>query len=264
MFLPIFALALSTLQRPVIDQLADSERAFAKMAADVGTRDAFLHYFSDTAVSFSKTGPQNAKNAILSRPAPTGERKAKLVWEPMVADVAGSEDLGYTYGPAGVHLLKDDSVVPDSTQIYFSIWEKESSGDWRVALDIGVPAPAPDTTSFRQAAPIDPMDTGKHDQDPLELERILSRKGRDDDRLARMAFDLVEITPGTKLDNPAFEAWVPSKLALAGGAVSKDKTFAYTYGRYTRKNEKGNYVHVWRRADTASGWSLVVLVRQPS
>jgi ketosteroid isomerase-like protein len=48
-------------------------------------------------------------------------------WEPLDAGVAGSGDLGYSYGRAG--------VTEDSTS-YARIWRRQPGGEWKIVLDV--------------------------------------------------------------------------------------------------------------------------------
>lgn len=55
------------------------------------------------------------------------EPQESIRWEPLDAGVAGSGDLGYTYGRAG--------VSEDSTS-YARIWRRRPGGEWKIVLDV--------------------------------------------------------------------------------------------------------------------------------
>ena len=59
-----------------------------------------------------------------------------LTWEPLKAEVAGSGDLGYTWG-------NWKFTKPDTTYYgnYFTVWKKQKDGEWKVALDGGNTTP---------------------------------------------------------------------------------------------------------------------------
>ena len=61
-----------------------------------------------------------------------------LTWEPLKAEVAGSGELGYTWG-------NWKYVSTDTTYYgnYFTIWKKQDDGRWKVALDGGNSTPPP-------------------------------------------------------------------------------------------------------------------------
>jgi ketosteroid isomerase-like protein len=55
------------------------------------------------------------------------EPEGSARWDPLDAGVAGSGDLGYSYGYAG--------VSEDSTS-YLRIWRRRPGGDWKIILDV--------------------------------------------------------------------------------------------------------------------------------
>ncbi len=57
----------------------------------------------------------------------TTEPKGSTRWEPLDSGVAGSGDLGYSYGYAG--------VSEDSTS-YLRIWRRRPGGEWKIILDV--------------------------------------------------------------------------------------------------------------------------------
>ena len=76
-----------------LQKLVDTEKAFAKMAAETNTRDAFLAYMADTSVVFT---PDRTD----AKPYWT-ERKANgslLSWAPNFADISSPGFMCYTTG----------------------------------------------------------------------------------------------------------------------------------------------------------------------
>ncbi len=116
-------------------ELANAERAFAKMASDQSIRDAFIEYFADESVNFNPT-PGPARQRLKDNPKafPPG---MKLLWEPRVGDVAASGDLGYLTGPTEMSV----PGKPAGYGNYFSVWKKQADGKYRVILDIGANQP---------------------------------------------------------------------------------------------------------------------------
>src|SRR5436190_18110221 len=64
-------------------------------------------------------------------------RKGLLSWEPIFADVSRAGDLGYTTGPWEFRPDGPDDQ-PVAFGQYFTIWKKQSGGDWKAVLDRGV------------------------------------------------------------------------------------------------------------------------------
>jgi ketosteroid isomerase-like protein len=124
-------------QTPPLASLVETERAFARDCVERGVRDSFLAFFADDAISFWPH-PVNAREALLKQPAPSERPTTTLNWEPLLADVSGAGDLGYTTGPS---LTTDDKQKPIRSGYYFSIWRWQSDGSWKVELDIGIKTP---------------------------------------------------------------------------------------------------------------------------
>ncbi len=82
----------------------------------------------------------NAREFFFKQPAPAIRPPVTLNWAPIYGDIALTGDLGYTTGP---FLLTDNSAEkrPARHGMYFSIWQKQTDGNWKVVLDIGVETP---------------------------------------------------------------------------------------------------------------------------
>src|SRR5262245_41268255 len=116
-------------------EMANTERAFAKMAADRSIRDAFIEYFADESVSFNPApGPARQRLKDNANAFPAG---MKLRWEPRVGDIAASGDIGYLTGPTEFSV----PGKPAGYGNYFSVWKKQSDGTYRVILDVGASQP---------------------------------------------------------------------------------------------------------------------------
>jgi ketosteroid isomerase-like protein len=118
-----------------LSKMADTERAFAKLAQEVAVREAFIEFFADESVAF-EPDPTPARESLRkqTRPQPAG---LQLLWEPRFGDVAASGDLGYLTGPS-------ETIVagqPTRYGNYFSVWKRQADGEYRVILDVGGATP---------------------------------------------------------------------------------------------------------------------------
>jgi len=126
------AVAEDTLARARI--VAQTEREFSARCAEIGIRDSFLEYFAVDAIHF-EPGPR------LAHPDLEGESRSvafRLTWEPKIIRIASSGQLAVSTGP----YLLQNQTGQQSFGYFLSIWKKQNGGEWRVAADIGVPAPA--------------------------------------------------------------------------------------------------------------------------
>src|SRR5689334_4209531 len=78
---------------PALEAMADTEREFAKRATVVGWKQAFLEFFSDSAIGYDGESVGPAKEQIRANPDPPKDHQ--LLWEPRYGDVARSGELGY-------------------------------------------------------------------------------------------------------------------------------------------------------------------------
>jgi ketosteroid isomerase-like protein len=121
-----------------LEAMVDTERAFAMRATEVGWKDAFLEYFSDSAVGYNGEEIGPAKDQIRANPDPPKDHR--LLWEPRYGDVARSGELGYLTGPSRNILPSRNNGQPRHGA-YASIWKRERDGAFRVVMDVGTNTP---------------------------------------------------------------------------------------------------------------------------
>jgi ketosteroid isomerase-like protein len=253
--------------RAARDELADAERAFARQGLERGVRAAFIEYFAPDGVAF-EPAPVRVREVWPTRPAPADPLALRLEWRPALVAVARARDLGYSTGP--YQLTDTTGKRPPSQGLFFSVWQRQSDGQWKVWLDIG----------SRTAAPVDetawaPAPRAREEPQPemhptatalTELDRELS--GLAAPAFAqRLALDARHHEEGMAPLIGA--AWVDALARrrtradyLPGEArVSASGDLAATYGRISRRTGDdppvaGHYVHVWLR--TGGSWWLAV------
>lgn len=266
--------------------LVAAERAFAHTSVEKGIRDSFLEFFSDDAINF-QPHPVKAREAILSRPAPPVRPPVTLNWEPVWADVSAAGDLGYTTGP---YTLTDNSPERRPTRhgYYFSVWKKQPSGDWKVALDLGIQVPSPPAQmpAFHAVKAVQVRAPGFASLEAgraavKELERELQQRAQarglskamldyltDESRLHRQG-----MLP--MIGRDAIRAFLSQKSLSAswepmGADIARSGDLAYVYGSYELKDnpragatiEKGYYARVWKRMADGK-WKLALETTSP-
>jgi len=266
----------STASKELLD-LAASERAFAAETVKVGFRDGFIKYFADDGIGFGPH-PERTREKLQKLPPATGPRKVIFNWAPMFGDISAAGDLGYTTGPV-LYTDVTENPKPPRHGIYFSVWQKQSDGTWKVAVDMGVDTPeavaaidtkfiAADTVQRNGQASADAHDYRHLDWDlwgsiaktsPVKAyTAVLDKQFRIHRKGIMPIVDRKDITPSTILQ---------TKFDLIDGKIASSNDLAFTYGRYTVVNEpsgpeSGYYVHVWRR-DVTGKWKLVIDVQNP-
>lgn len=273
-----FAAAAQTLNKDLYD-LKETERDFAATAVKEGFRDSFIKFFADDGIGF---GPQpgRTKETLQKRPPSTAPRITSFNWQPMFGDISLDGDLGYTTGPlVFTDLPNNPKPQPPRNGMYFSVWQKQTDGSWRVAVDMGVDTPqaiAPIDVGFTAAAAsgIKKNKTAGFSADDYnrldeKFSNDIGKSGQgkayslwvnDQFRIHRSG--IMPIL--TKADLNKFFENKSEKLSFKqlGGKISTSKDMAFTYGSFQTIQSKedkpeGYYVHVWRR-DKSGKWKLVV------
>jgi len=261
-----------------LQSLTDAETAFAKMATEKGTRDAFLANLADEAVLF-EPGPVNGKKTWEKR-SPSG---SLLTWEPNFVAVSRSGDFGYTTGPWEFKQDPKDAEAKAFGQ-FLSIWKKQKDGAWKVILDAGIDTPKPmgkpaatqtPATSEPGKAKIEKIDLDAARNEVRKVEHHFTEASAADTGAAIVAFasdDIRVLREGVfpAIGEDGAQLMLNSDHAKttfrpAGGDISQGGDLAYEYGEYatTRGNglERGNYVTIWKK-NVRGTWRLSVDRRQ--
>jgi ketosteroid isomerase-like protein len=279
------------LSPPALNDMVETERAFAAMGAEKGVRDSFYEFFGEEGISFNPH-PQKFREFARQNPLPDPPppREFRLEWWPVYGDVAESGDLGYNTGPTLVTDITEKKR-PSGHGYFFSVWKKQPDGTWRVAVDMGASSPGPDPAHQDrlryERAPqypikkVPPKDAASGRSEILDLESRFGtalRAGVRDgylnavDENARLhragAFPML----GKKAIGDYFANQKLEAIAWEGidGGVAASGDLAYSYGRYelereeggAASTEKGYFTHVWKR-DGSGEWKLVADVTSP-
>ena len=125
-------------------ELFEADDAFSKYCESKGQLDAYRAYSAEDirihrVNALPITGKNSALKAISREPKYAKSR-------PVSANAASSGDLGYTYGFTDFRRKKSAEAV-DSSATYVRIWRKDSSGAWKIAVDVLSQLPAGIATS---------------------------------------------------------------------------------------------------------------------
>jgi formylglycine-generating enzyme required for sulfatase activity/ketosteroid isomerase-like protein len=258
--------------------LVAAEREFAAATVREGFRAGFIKYFAEDGIGFGPH-PERTKDVLQKRPPSSNPPALVFNWAPMFGDISASGELGYTTGPV---LYTDRTAKPVRHGLYFSVWQKQPDGSWKVVIDMGVPSPrevAPLDTVFIAAAPVglrraNPM-KGTPSDDYRQLDRNLSGAIGARSPVAgyrayldsEFRFHRKGMMPVTDVGGLETLTSTAIKFEIIGGKTAVSDDLAYTYGKYIagdaqKRTEAGYYVHVWRR-DAESKWRLVADIQNP-
>jgi Domain of unknown function (DUF4440) len=254
--------------------LVAAERAFARHSERAGIKESFVANLGVDGVLF-RPGPVNGLEWFRDRPAP----RAYLSWEPEVAAISASGDMGFTTGPWELRATGASDSVSGAGH-YVTVWKRDSTGTWKMAVDIGtsharVPRPTDVAGSVISATASLGPDAK---QAIMARDSLLGKSGG----APQSAVLIGAMAPDARLHR---EGALPAlgidavRAAMAGddrpyhskplgAAASRAGDFGYTYGEYelvatfTRPAERGFYLRLWRPGEDGT-WRIILDLAQP-
>jgi ketosteroid isomerase-like protein len=268
-------------KKSALEAVVAAERAFAKTSVAKGVPDSFIEFFAEDGIIF-QPHPTKTREA-LSKPT-TVRSPFVLDWQPVTADISRAGDLGYTTGPYTLTDPNESKLVRQG--YYFSLWKKQSGGDWKVVVDCGIQTNEPATEKlFKAARPMNSkvfkakvsLDLVR--QELLKVDRDFSAMAKQAGAAKAFAASVNEDVRVHRngrapiLGANALRAFLAEKPFSMGGEpikadVAESDDFGYTYGSYelqyegSQESEKGYYVRTWKR-DGRGDWKLVFDVTNP-
>lgn len=254
-----------------LTKVVETEKAFAKLAEEKGTKAAFLANLSNDAVLFLPD-QVNAKEYWLNRT----ESKALLSWAPNFADVSANGLLGYTTGnwefrPNG----KGDT--PTAYGEFITVWQRQPDGPYKFVVDIGVGHEKRDvfstdwTTTKRTLKDTNDKKLSAADT-ASSFYGLLKRDGAkaaykayasDEIRLYREGkFPFVGRRDALKAVGREKSKLAMSRRASFFGSADLSyvvSTYSLTDG--DKVVEKGNYLQIWKLEK--GGWRIVLDILKP-
>ncbi len=253
--------------------LAAQEGRFAAASVATDMRQAFLAYFADNSAML-RPEVVDAKSWLQGRQAPA----IVLDWKSQLTIMSASKDLGVSTGPSTFTSKKDPKAAP-GRGYFFSIWQRQGDGDWKVLLDHGIsyegPGPADQPLEARDLPAVN------HPFDPIDPEQAFvaqsaaqgAARAYGDAISARSRLLRSDIAP---LDNEAaIRAYLKTLTGTwswntlrQGTSLAGDLT--YVLGRYSQQEASGvthhgHYIRAWvkEKAGEQSRWMLAGEVLTP-
>jgi len=259
-------------------ELINAEYQFAAAASATNTREAFLSHLSPECLVVREgqfvNGPKDWQTREVN--------SSLLSWYPSYADVAPSGDLGVSAGPWEFWKNRQDSN-PSAFGHFVSIWKKQTNGEWKVALDIGVSHPekssgekplpkgSPEYESNRWSDQRATVSNRKM----LDLERSLIGRYRTEGRkafadalsenLRVYRGGMVPLTGDAAREEILNETRDTFTFSVIDGGVSSSGDWGYVCGNILvttgdgeeRQEPKAAYMRVWEKSNQ-SEWKIVL------
>ena len=255
--------------------LAAEEGKFAAYSVKHGMRAAFLEFFADPSWLL-RPELVDARKWIGARPDPA----IVLDWKSQITILSTSGDLGFSTGPSLVR-SKTDPAAPAEHGEFFSVWQKQNGGEWKVYVDHGISHGPTATPDALPATPLVSLDLKAAKSDAATAASNAEQRF-----VARGIAGYADtITPRTRLlrdgllpidGTAAIGEYLKSQQGQWSWTVKMQGTsraddFAFAVGDYAWQPKegsvrKGKYVRVWVRDATAASpqqWALAGDVLTP-
>jgi hypothetical protein len=268
----IFWMSLHTFisaQQTDIQKLIDTEHSFAQAAAVNGTKSAFLEYLADDGLVFTPDAA-NGKAFWTARSA----SPSLLSWAPNFADISSNGVLGYTTGN-WEYRAKGKGDTPSAFGDFITLWLRQSDGQYRFVVDIGVAHDKPGTYSTQWKTVTSGFEKNGSDlkrEAVTEFFEMANKQGLVKAYKSFAADDLRSYREGsmpilTKRNTLAILD--KDKASFAFGKRSTTFTagdISYNLNTYSRsikgkEIEKGNFLQIWKYID--GHWKMVLDIFKP-
>jgi len=245
-----------------IDGLINAEKSFAAYSVAHGTKEAFLKFADSAGIVFDPLveAPMNAIETWKKKE----KRPGKLDWQPHYAEIATSQDFGYTTGPYTFSL--HDSVIARGE--YITVWQVSENGEWKFLLDLGINnspkilvnnVQKMDKEKVSGNASTDELIKAEQNfaaafkQDRaaaykkfLSKKSLLSRNGKTTETKRKMQMKIIK-------DDPA-----DTQFRVIASGIASSGDLGYIYGTIAVGVKQFGYQHIWRKEK--DGWKIALEV----
>jgi len=121
--------------------LLQTDRDFSRLSEQSGPKLAFAAYLAPNVIMLPRAGGpiEGYAKAVATFADKPG---FALHWQPLLAEVAVSGEMGWTWGTYQV-IVNGEQV---STGKYVNIWTLQADGRWKVRMDMGNQEPAQESS----------------------------------------------------------------------------------------------------------------------
>jgi len=143
LIIPFFkTLDLYDKSRGLEDTLISVDKKFSDLSVSKGTTQAFLTYAADDVILMRQdllpiTGIAELRKHYENRV----QKNTTLKWKPVKTEVAGSGELGYTFGKWEFIVRQDNDKDTSYYGVYVTVWMRQPDGSWKFVLDGGNSTP---------------------------------------------------------------------------------------------------------------------------
>jgi ketosteroid isomerase-like protein len=244
-----------------IDGLIAAERAFAKYALDKNTKEAFLKFMDSTGLQFDAGKPIKSSEFWSKREA----NSTRLKWQPQFAEIASSDDFGYTTGPWTFQSTEADTIAARGQ--YTTVWQLNKNGEWKFLIDYGINNVEANPITDAQKIKASKKNKGiiqtlLHEQELFNQLAAINPQAAYQKYLSAQSIlnfnGLLPITKTFDQLSPFNQITTGVSFNIQGSGIASSGDMGYVYGATTFKDKTNNYLHIWRQEK--DGWKLAVAV----
>jgi ketosteroid isomerase-like protein len=251
----------------VVGSLIAAEKAYAKLAAEKGFREASISVFADDAVIFAP-GAVNGKKYWRE-----AKENPAIAWRPTFASISRSGERGYTTGSWESSKARDIQK-PGAFGHFVTIWQKNTNGVWKVALDVGLNHPKAEAPQTEIKTYVPNSSNPRPESASADLEKTQhsfaeSLKDDEADAITDNASDDIRIYRNGQfpaVGKAAAEKMLAEENAKTtrtprGAGTSDPLDLAYEYGEFTSEpnqaTQHGIYLSIWR-LESDGTWTIAL------
>jgi hypothetical protein len=238
-----------------VQGLVTAEKNFAAYSVAHGTRDAFLQFLDSTGIVFENG---QAVNGLASWNAKQ-KGNGVLDWEPSLACISTSGDLGFTTGPWTYKTSSADTVR--ARGIYVTIWHLDAQQHWKFLVDLGVGKTVPQENGFAIVG--NPFFEPGNLNGLAEAEENYIRQYDHSIVTAYQQFlssrAITRRNGLSTVNDPADHIPIAGiHFTMTGNGISSAGDLGYVYGNAVRDGNAENYLRIWQREGRQ--WKIILEV----
>lgn len=247
-----------------IDSMIQTEKNFANTSLVVSTWEAFMKFIDTSGIVFDKGKPVNGLELYRK----SERRPGILTWEPEYAEIAESNDFGYTTGP-WKYYGKSVRETPAATGYFVTVWHLTNGNDWKFLIDFGIICPGKTSKTILKKS------HGNSVKSVRESRQLCTE--------AEEKFIQAYTSQGVKAYNSFlsvhsrinYTGFLPAtnakerkmlldslpqniKYTILGSGMSSMNDLGYVYGSAAINDKQDGYLRIWRREK--DGWKIAVEV----
>lgn len=246
-----------------IDSMVTAEKKFANTSLVVSTQDAFIKFIDPSGIVFDKGKPTNGLDLYTK----AERRPGILTWEPEFAEVASTNDFGYTTGP-WKYYANAVTDKPERYGYFVTVWHL-THNEWKFMIDFGITCPKENKkVSLKKSHGGNLKSNKENEQTCIEAEQRFIDAFSAEGVAAYKSFLSLEsrinyagFAPATTAQQrkPLLDSLPRSiKYTIIGSAMSPARDLGYVYGSTVINDKQDGYLRIWRKEK--NGWRIAVEV----